>query len=191
MEILVKPVIGILTLPIDENIDSRAQSQYFLDTNTRFLEVSGEVVCVPLRFDLSQQPEMLQRTLDNLDGVLFTGGGLSIRNLEAMPPATLDFYNTAKQTVKYCVNNKLPLLGICQGFEVMLQAVVDLYEPIPDEYQGLAENYRRIVRDSILSDCKVNGKLRTTNWLVDHAEQSSFLSSLPGDFLYLMSKERF
>lgn len=43
-----------------------------------FLEANNQAVAVPIRYDLSDDPETLRRTLDSLDGVLFPGGFLSI-----------------------------------------------------------------------------------------------------------------
>jgi gamma-glutamyl-gamma-aminobutyrate hydrolase PuuD len=107
---------------------------------------------VPVRYDLSRTPELLIRTLNCLQGLVIGGGDLSIRYLRDMPPATEAYYQTVKETVKYCLANRLPLLCICQGYEVMLQAVVDIYEPVSPDYDGSAETFRQLARDRLLSD---------------------------------------
>ena len=68
---------------------------------------------MPLRFDLCYEPDVLKRTLDSIDGIVMGGGFLSIRYMKDMPPATLAFYNTVKEIVKYSVEHKLPIFGIC------------------------------------------------------------------------------
>jgi len=42
--------------------------------------MSGKAVAVPLRYDLINDPKMLDQTLGCLDGVIFTGGYLNQDN---------------------------------------------------------------------------------------------------------------
>ena len=51
-----------------------------LDTMKRFVEVNGKAVAVPIRFDLITDPVLFAKTLDNVDGVLFTGGFLTLNH---------------------------------------------------------------------------------------------------------------
>jgi gamma-glutamyl-gamma-aminobutyrate hydrolase PuuD len=81
-------------------------------------------VAVPIRFDLIREPSLLKQTLDNIDGVLFPGGTLSIRKQADMPPLTQTFCKTATEIIKYAIANDLPLLGICQGFLLLCQIIV-------------------------------------------------------------------
>ena len=46
---------------------------------------SGQAIVVPLRYDLSTEPVTLRQTLESLDGVMLTGGMLSIRYKKDMP----------------------------------------------------------------------------------------------------------
>ncbi len=78
-----------------------------------FVELPGKAVAVPIRFDLINQPELLRQTLDSIDGVLFTGGTLTLLEHSKMPPLTQIFYQTATDIVMYAIEHKLPLLGIC------------------------------------------------------------------------------
>jgi hypothetical protein len=62
---LSKVVIGILTQPSSEKDDSLDQpDQLILDPLKCFLEANNSAVVVPIRYDLSDEPETLNRTLD-------------------------------------------------------------------------------------------------------------------------------
>lgn len=52
---------------------------YILDNFKNFVEADGRAVAVPIRFDLSNDPVMLEKTLNSIDGVLLPGGGLSTK----------------------------------------------------------------------------------------------------------------
>lgn len=109
-----RAVIGILTAPINEKEDDKqTPNHYFLERNSLFCEQNDEAICVPLRYDLCLDPEKLKRTLDSLDGVFMGGGFMSIRYMKDFQPSTHSFYNTVKETVKYSMEHKLPILGIC------------------------------------------------------------------------------
>jgi len=111
--------IGILTQPINSAVPSKNHKnpdQYILDINRYFIELSGFAKAVPLRYDLISDESVLNATLDSLDGVLFTGGFLSLRVYKHAPESVKVFYETAKYIFKYALANMLPILGICQGF---------------------------------------------------------------------------
>jgi len=126
--------IGILTQPVSDKIEPdelKPPDQYILDPLKSWLEASG-AECVPLRYDLINTKDLLCETLDCVDGVLFTGGFLQIKNWNKMPTITSNYYNCAKEIFRgmnaspfeillsmfflYCIKTNLPLLGICQGF---------------------------------------------------------------------------
>ena len=119
METSEKIRIGILTQPVSDKVEPSElprPDQYILDPLKSFLEHSGRAEVLAIRYDLCHEPDTLKRTLDSLDGVLYTGGFLQIQTYSKMPTASLWYYNTATEILKYCVATKLPLLGICQGF---------------------------------------------------------------------------
>jgi hypothetical protein len=96
--------IGVLTQPVSDKIDPKdltPPDQYILDPLKCFIEDSGDGVVVALRYNLIDEPDILRRTLDSLDGILFTGGFLSIRYYHEMPPAALTYTNTAAFILKY------------------------------------------------------------------------------------------
>ena len=75
-----KPVvIGILTQP--PNGDNKATfptSHYILEINKEFVETSGMVRAMPIHYDMPA--DQLYSLLDKIDGVHFTGGGLTLYN---------------------------------------------------------------------------------------------------------------
>ena len=110
--------IGVLTQPVSDKMEPdefKPPDQYVLDPLKSFLEAAGALV-VPLRYNLIDTPELLKKTLECLDGVLFTGGFLQIKAWKQMPTVTRTYYNCAKEVFQYCMETKLPLLAICQGF---------------------------------------------------------------------------
>lgn len=67
--------------------------------------------------------QRLQEILEQVNGVLFTGGNLTLIDKETGEQHP--YYKTAKLIVEYCVRLKdtsgveLPILAICQGFELI------------------------------------------------------------------------
>jgi gamma-glutamyl-gamma-aminobutyrate hydrolase PuuD len=90
-----------------------------------FIEQNGKAVAVPLRFDLINEPFLLRQTLDSVDGVFLPGGFLSIRKLADMPLLTQTYYKTATEIIKYAMVYDLPMICICQGFQVLCQIIVE------------------------------------------------------------------
>jgi gamma-glutamyl-gamma-aminobutyrate hydrolase PuuD len=75
-----KVIIGVLTQPLNELQDSDDYpDQMILHPIKDFIEANNQAVAVPIRYDLRSEPEILRKTLDSVDGVLFPGGFLSIR----------------------------------------------------------------------------------------------------------------
>jgi gamma-glutamyl-gamma-aminobutyrate hydrolase PuuD len=113
--------IGILSQPIDANTFRKAEGyegfdQYVLDINRYFAQLGGKAKAVPLRYDLSKDKEKFAQTINELDGVLFTGGNLPLKAPKDANEASKVYYNTAKLVVEYAIETKLPVLAICMGF---------------------------------------------------------------------------
>ena len=194
--------IGILTQPKNDRIDPKdlkEPDQYILDPLKSFIEDSGDGVVVALRYDLIDEPDILRRTLDSLDGILFPGGFSSIRHYKDMPHGALTYYNTAAFILKYVMETKIPLLAICQGFQLLAQLVVDHFEPVPvptDEQSTQLElkteeeiaQWRHQKRDGLLADLKIFGQERTTVWKVDNPRELSFLRQIPQKVIEEMTK---
>ena len=182
-----KVVVGVLTQPSNESSDSEELlDQLILDPLKCFLEANNSAIVVPIRYDLADEPNTLLRTLSSLDGVLFPGGFLSIRFYETMPPKTRLFYRTAGEVLKFAMSHKLPLLGICQGFEVLNQLVVDMLEPANRAEDKLTEEPHHN-RDSLLADIKYFSQLRTTKWTVDNPGDFALTKEVPSEVLQAMA----
>ena len=108
-----------------EDTDPSQPDQFILNTLRSFVETSGKAIAVPLRYDLSADPATLQRTLASMDGVLFTGGMLSIRSKKDMPAKAQLYCNSALAVLKYTMEHRLPLFALCQGYQLVNLLLVD------------------------------------------------------------------
>lgn len=139
---------------------------------------------MPIRFDLSQHPEMLKQTLDSVNGVLFTGGLLKTRIFNEMSKETQAFYQTATEIVKYAINRKLPLFAICQGYQLLCQIIVDIYEP-------KEANFEHKVRDCILQETTMWGvPLRSTVWRDSDYRKSKFFDFITEELWSIEKMQR-
>lgn len=149
--------------------------------------MNGQALAVPIRFDL--EPMVLRQTLDSLDGVVLPGGFLSIRRMADMPPKTQVYYRTATAIIKYVMMYNLPLLGICQGYQLLCQITIDLLEDViaseTDEQAASQEKVRTKleIRDELLSDLKIFGTARTTIWKHQDVSSLPFFQKIPKEQL--------
>ena len=91
-----------------------------LKINKDFIE-ANRATAIPIQYDLPDS--VLYPLLEMINGVHFTGGGLTLIN-----PTTGEqhpYYQTAKKIFEYSktqkttYNKSFPLTGICQGFELL------------------------------------------------------------------------
>ena len=104
----VRPVIGILSIPVDSSSDdvnySRIDNSY-----VRWLESAGAMV-VPIFFNETESH--IEAQFHTLSGVLFTGG----------PDKPTDFnryFQTATNLYNLSVKYGMPLWGTCLGFQTI------------------------------------------------------------------------
>lgn len=169
-----------------------------MDPIKEFIEVNGQAIVVPLRYDLSKDEVTLKRTLDSLDGVIFSGGFLALRTFSEMPEATQAFYKTAVEVVKYTIEHRLPLMGICQGYQLICKIIIDLFEPaVTEELAAQALDgpdsprlNRHKLWDTILSDLKIFQRFRTTKWQVEAPNELRFLREVPDEIIKAMSTQK-
>ena len=111
------PTIGIITVPIqdEKKTPELKGDQYVLECNSNYMKQGGSnVVAIP--YDI--EPEALYALLDQINGVLFTGG-----NIIMTPDHS--YYHTAKRIYQYCMDKKdkfgedFPILATCQGFQIV------------------------------------------------------------------------
>jgi hypothetical protein len=82
---LSKPLIGILTQPVaDEKKDTFNYSEYILGINHEFIGLGGsQPVYLNFESDSPEQEKTLYDTLSKINGVLLTGGGLTLIDHES------------------------------------------------------------------------------------------------------------
>lgn len=104
-----------MTQPVSDRLELHEfipPDQYILDPLKSFVEAVGAEI-VPLRYDLINTPKLLASTLECLDGVLFSGGFLQIKDYKLMPPPTRLYYDCAKEVFLFSIRTKMPILAIC------------------------------------------------------------------------------
>ncbi|KAK3003112.1 hypothetical protein RJ639_018093 [Escallonia herrerae] len=113
-----RPVIGILSHPGDGasgRLNSSAGASYIAASYVKFVESAGARV-IPLIYN--EPPEILQKKLNLINGVLFTGGwaksGLYFEVVEEL------FKKVLK---KNDGGDHFPLLAICLGFELLTMII--------------------------------------------------------------------
>ena len=116
-----RPIIGILTQPTTGSppIVPFGHS-YLVASYVKWVEAAGARV-VPLPYDASTAT--LTALLQSLNGVLFTGGGLTLA-------ANTTYFQTASFVFDHIIQaNKdgevFPLWGTCQGFQLLSVLVAD------------------------------------------------------------------
>jgi gamma-glutamyl hydrolase len=109
-----RPIVGILTQPTSERRHShRPHHAYLVASYQKFIEMAGGRV-VPVPFDAPK--EELKKIFNSVNGLLFTGGGLDLKDGEI-------YFETSKylwQLMKEANANGdyFPFWGTCQGFQM-------------------------------------------------------------------------
>jgi gamma-glutamyl hydrolase len=146
----VMPVIGVLGLPSPDCDSLFSPSRVAAASNNhsvscftafyvKWLEAAGaRVVPVPASLDDHQVEQFYAK----LNGLLFTGGGLSLD-----PAAPSDYYKTASKFYQMALRNTpdWPIWGTCQGFQLINILAADnaavLTSGFDSEHLGLPLNF--------------------------------------------------
>jgi len=124
-----RPLIGITTRAIDQSGRYAVSARYVTCVN----RAGGNAVLLP--------PEAadIVTLLDRIDGLILSGGGDISSDLYGGFPhpdlygVNIDRDRTEMLAVKYAIEYKLPLLGICRGIQIMNVALGGtLIEHIPE-----------------------------------------------------------
>ena len=125
------PVFGILSQPYTSEDDSNNLSQH--EENSTYVAASyvkwledGGARSIPIPFDAS--PTLVRSILEQVDGVLFPGGGSSL------PSSAITIWNELHSQKYYypvednAVADRIPLWGTCLGMEFIVQLAADAME---------------------------------------------------------------
>ena len=99
-----QPVIAIVTTPVfyeTMETDTFKYPHFTWETNVNFIHYAGSWA-VPLRYDLSD--EDLEKLLDSVNGVFFTGGATPLIDMETGEMSF--FYKNAKRIWNYMKKQK-------------------------------------------------------------------------------------
>jgi len=105
------PVVGVLTKPVDERDPSKGS--FVGATIVRYIE-SGGLRVVPLLYDLNATAA--DALLDKLNGVVFTGGGVTLKRGTPYVATAQRAFDRASHTAPGAA--PFPIFGVCLGFEL-------------------------------------------------------------------------
>lgn len=116
----VRPLIGILTQPVTDAKKTEGYDfdEYILAVNYDFVKLTGsEPVYISYLSDTPEDHQRLMDTLEQINGVLFTGGNLTLVDKETGEQHP--YYRTSKKIIDYSRKQKdqhnidFPLLCVC------------------------------------------------------------------------------
>ncbi|KAH3744231.1 Gamma-glutamyl hydrolase A [Pelomyxa schiedti] len=107
-----RPIVGVLSAPYDEGVP--VEGSFFVQTYVQWLEQLG-IRVAPIFYDAPQSE--LKRMWQSLNGILFTGGELTL-----YPNTT--YFQTAQYLYDLTVDANLegdtfPIWGICMGMQLL------------------------------------------------------------------------
>jgi gamma-glutamyl hydrolase len=129
-----QPIVGILSQPNPHSWANEC-GEYVQTTYTHWLASAG-VRSVVIHYN-TPQDQLLQQ-LSQLNGALFTGGGLDFKAHPTFYATAKAIYNYAVQTATQTPNNKFVLWGTCQGHQVIQTiAAGDDFSILHCDYKGV------------------------------------------------------
>lgn len=114
-----RPMIGITSNYVDG--DATLRDKYY----TQIVEAGGTPVLIPPVAD----KDVIINTLDNIDGLLLTGGGdVNPLWVGEQPSPLLHGINATRDlpellTVRLAFDRQIPMLGICRGIQMLAMAL--------------------------------------------------------------------
>ena len=144
-------------------------TEYIPASYVRYLTMAGAKV-VPIVHNISDSE--LYKLLDKVNGVLFTGGGLTL-----VDPKTKEYHpytKTSDKILNYAINRTdsgdyFPLIGICQGFQLL--------------------NILKSDDKLVLKDSPSMIKNDTLNPVIDNYESSRIFKQMDSNAEWAFSKE--
>ncbi len=139
-----KPIIGITTnyLPssdiLRKQLDTGAKGQDFSLLSQDYVRSVVQGGGIPVIIPEYDDFDYLSALLKNLDGILISGGNdIDPKRYGQRPSQKMGTHYPVRDDVEffitnYAINNKMPILGICRGFQVINVACGGtLYEDLP------------------------------------------------------------
>ncbi|MFW5770748.1 MAG: gamma-glutamyl-gamma-aminobutyrate hydrolase family protein [Spirochaetota bacterium] len=132
------PSIGITYGTVQMKMET-----FCIDVNSQYVEAIDENGAHVIKITVDDDSDEIDRKLAILDGILIPGGldvhpsrynEKEFHKLEAVDPEldALEF-----KVLKYARENKLPVLGICRGCQILnVFHGGSLYQDIPSQYKG-------------------------------------------------------
>ncbi len=174
MFLMKKPYIGVIAL-----VDEKKESYWMLPGYLKALEEAG---AIPLVLPLTEDEEILNQIINDIDGLLLTGGhdiSPSIYNEEVYENAgvaCVERDTSEILLIRKAIEKNMPLLGICRGIQ-LLNAVLGgtLYQDLPSQYNSeishqMTKPYDRAVHnvtilpETLLSEIIPSGEIGVNSY---------------------------
>ena len=184
-----RPIIGVVTQASEIGFPHQDDS-YIAASYVKFVEAGGARV-VPVFYDGSD--EYLESVYQQTNGVLFPGGGQHLDQSALLH--TAEFFLNKSMASSLAGGNLWPTFGHCQGFEVLLMAIVNLNRSqcmtrdpafvsenvsLPLTFLPGQSNWFANMSDSIKSTLSTtNATLNNHQWSISLESFSSFQRSTP------------
>jgi len=119
-----KPIIGITTAWSVETWGDSIESRGYNYVGRTYVEAIINAGGIPILIPQFKH-EDIDKILDTIDGILFTGGGDAKRfSKENLPPLREQQplrYDFEADLMKAAYNIRKPMIGICRGFQMMIE----------------------------------------------------------------------
>jgi len=157
-----RPIIGIVNEP---EVDENPFRAYIGADYVWWLSAAGARI-VPIPYYATE--DVLKRLFDSVNGILFTGGDLTLRKNPQYMKTAQTIWNWAQ--IANDNGDYFPLWGTCQGFQL---------------FSILAAQDLSVLQANAYDSENISLKLTLT----DQASTSRFLGSLPADVLKTLTTE--
>lgn len=105
-------------------VEKEFLSHYYLYSNYSYAVLN--LNALPFVLSVTKKIDAVRRYMELVDGVIISGGGPGIRRkkyIDGLEPSNPKRYNFEKQIILHCYRNKIPLLGICRGHQMIAEVL--------------------------------------------------------------------
>lgn len=151
-QVLLTPVIGILTLHTAPKFEYPENTSYMYTSYSKWIEQS-EMRWIPI--SVYEPIDVVLDKLRKVNGVLLTGGN-EVMGTKDMPS---QYAKVVKRILDYSVGQfnagiEFPVFGICMGFEAMMVVLSDYevqLEKVSNENKSLGLDFNPVLKNSHLN----------------------------------------